>query len=100
MQGVREGQKVENRRGLNMAHIDYVKTLVDAMGDHEFTTMEIADQMIDYWRQNRVYDNTFMRVTKAYGYLSKLAKWGFVVKTRMDYAPGSKVKVAYWRKAE
>lgn len=83
-----------------MAHIDYVKGLVESMGDREFTTQDIADLMIDYWKANRVYDNRFSRVTKAYGYLTTLAKWGIVTKTRMDYAPTSRVKVAYWRRVE
>lgn len=83
-----------------MSHLDYVRTLVEGMGDREFTTQEIADLMADYWEKNRVHGDRTMRVTKAYGYLKVLAEYGMVIKTRLDYSPDSKMKVAYWRRAE
>lgn len=83
-----------------MAHIDYVKSLVDAMGDREFTTGEIADLMIDYWEDNRVHCDRTVRITKAYSFLKTLAKWGFVTRTRIDYSPATKLKVAYWKRIE
>lgn len=83
-----------------MAHIDYVKKLVESMGDREFCTRDIAELMVDYWAQQRVRSTDALRTAKAYTYLSLLAKWGMVVQTRLDSVPGSRAKVAFWRKAE
>lgn len=83
-----------------MAHIDYVKSLVETMGDREFTTQEIADMMVDYWEKNRVHGGRVMRVTKAYEYLKTLSEIGLITKTRLDYSPNTRGKVAYWRRTE
>ena len=81
-----------------MAHIDYVKMLVETMGDREFGTQEIADLMIDYWNSNRVRLANSERCSKAYSYLCTLAKWGLVEKTRIDRKTEGKGNVAYWRR--
>lgn len=83
-----------------MAHVDYVRTLVDNMGDKEFCTQDIADLMSDYWVQNRVRSCGPHDSTKAYYYLSKLAKWGYVIKTRTAKSNKNGYVVAYWRRAE
>ena len=81
-----------------MAHVDYVKKLVESMGDKEFCTLDIADLMIDYWTSQRVRSTGTLRTAKAYTYLKLLAKWGMVVQTRLDSVPGSRAKVAFWKK--
>jgi len=83
-----------------VSHLDYVRTLVEGMGDREFTTREIADLMADYWERNRVHGDGTMRVTKAYKYLKVLAEYGMVSKTRLDYSPDTKMRVTYWRRTE
>ena len=85
---------------MKMAHIDYVKKLVESMGDREFCTREIAEMMVDYWTEQRVRSTAPLRTAKAYTYLSTLARWGVVVQTRLDSVPGSRAKVAFWKKID
>lgn len=78
-----------------MAHVDFVKELMESLPVREYSTREISDMCLEYYSNNRLrLDGRVLSYT--FKLLSKLEKRGVVKQMRVGYDSASHTKMAYW----
>lgn len=82
-----------------MAHIDFVKELMESLPVREYSTREITDMCVKYYTDNRIrLDGRIHSYT--FKLLAKLEKRGIVKKVRVGYDSDRHTSVAYWMLTE